>query len=185
MRWWWEYRQQVSILWPSAYKAITIRQFGLQWMKSCYRQTVFLDALPLSYIGEMGGLLKVPWCTGAMVMIIPAVGFDPTSSELWALRASSAPCRWNGVAQSALMHWCDGDDKSPRQVSILWPSAYEAITIRQFGLQWMKSCYRQTVFWDALPLSYKGLNFKLCLNDGCIFQMRKFSIYLIGFNVQS
>ena len=27
-------------------------------------------------------------------VLIPAVGFDPTSSELWALRASSAPRRW-------------------------------------------------------------------------------------------
>ena len=28
------------------------------------------------------------------LMNIPAVGFDPTSSELWAPRAPAAPCRW-------------------------------------------------------------------------------------------
>ncbi len=35
----------------------------------------------------------VPWCTGAIWWIIPATRFDRVTSELWAPRAASAPCR--------------------------------------------------------------------------------------------
>ena len=65
---------------------------------------------------------------------IPPVGFDPTTSKLWAWR--SAPelrrcdkCCAFMTQESFLKNNQRGEYR--RQVSILWPSAYKAITIHK------------------------------------------------------
>ena len=61
---------------------------------------------------------------------IPEIGFEPMTSELWAPRASSAPPR---LREEKMLQCLDAplrcDDIYRRQVSILWPPAYKAITI--------------------------------------------------------
>ena len=82
------------------------------------------------------------------------------------LRALGAPCAaiyTNSVlslshgCSVALVPWCTGAMwwiEFPRQVSILWPSAYKAITIFKFGH--LHVLLKEDGVWDALPLSYRG-----------------------------
>ena len=66
---------------------------------------------------------------------IPPVGFDPTTSKLWAWRSAPELRRWNVclgafmTQESFLKNNQRGEYR--RQVSILWPSAYKAITIHK------------------------------------------------------
>ena len=110
---------------------------------------------PLAHIWREGlkGNLRFP-------LWIPATRFDRVTSGLWAPRAClCAMPVWS--CSSALMHRCDVMSWCPRQVSILWPSAYKAITIFKFGLlrvlvsRW-RCCRRsaaelQEVFFGTTP----------------------------------
>ena len=90
--WWNEFPRQVSILWPSAYKAITIFKFG--HLHVLLKEDGVWDALPLSYRG-LHWVALVPWCTGAMWCVIRELGLEPRTSELWAPRAPAAPSPFN------------------------------------------------------------------------------------------
>ena len=131
------YRRQVSILWPWSYEP---------------------HAHPAA--PRRLQVAPVPWCTCAMWWLIPETGFDPVTSELWAPRASSAPPRWKVLMFYVTWAMTSSFFKAGeltcyrQQVSILWPSAYKAITISLSD-----SCKSKGVtddVWDALPLSYTG-----------------------------
>ena len=96
------------------------------------------------------GVWKLLQCLDAPMRsgVIPATGFDPVSSELWALRASSAPCRWKMLRLASsltsgsyvllrpLSSFCKAAELNcfPQSVSIWRPPAHKAITINRSDL---------------------------------------------------
>ena len=94
------YRQQVSILWPSAYEAITIFKFGHLRVLLIEDGVEMLCrwAIPVYNLYSAQVLTSLAlWRVVSVKLLkdyIPATGFDPVTSGLWAPRATPAPCRF-------------------------------------------------------------------------------------------
>ena len=134
-----DYRQQVSILWPSAYKAITISLSDSLESKVATDDVV--DALPLSYTGISCLLGLVGWFVGFAVAL---VGFELATLSLLLVRnciwqlshgARSLRTAWNTRCEMGIIRckhngrfWMtpliqndDDDDDASRTV---WRVAY-------------------------------------------------------------
>ena len=83
------YRQQVSILWPSAYKAITIFKFG--HLHVLLKEDGVLDALPLSYTGFFWMSLSTTssFCKATKWLY---TGNSSRSSDLGVMSPARCPC---------------------------------------------------------------------------------------------
>ena len=91
---------------------------------------------------------------------------------------SRARCRCAMSVKVALVPWCTDAmwcDICPRQVSILWPSAYKAITIFKFGLLQVLVSRRRCCRRSAAEL--QGLLLELPLNFYTIFVSCVWSLF--------